>query len=250
MQLGYADGQAPETYKSDSTQSFEIGSKNNFNNVLKLATSVYYIRWNDIQQSVYVSGNCGLQFTDNLGKAVAKGFDLQADAVLGAFTIESAVGYTDARFITDSKYNLAIDGDAISGQAAINGSPGTNPPWTVALGVQYSFALAEHESFARFDYEFTSRNPWLAPIQDPRSAQYTMYPYPISYTLPSTSFLQFRTGTTLANWQVSLFVDNVANSHTTVNYERTFIDGNNPNYPRPARSTTITLSGRAPSASR
>ena len=67
------------TYKSDSTQSFEIGSKNNFGNVVRVAASVYYIKWNDIQQNVFVSGNCGLQFTDNLGTAVAKGFDLQAD---------------------------------------------------------------------------------------------------------------------------------------------------------------------------
>jgi iron complex outermembrane receptor protein len=238
MDLGYSSGQAPTTYNPDSTQSYEIGSKNNFNNVLKLATSVYYIRWNDIQQNVYVAGNCGLQFTTNLGKAVAKGFDVQADAVFGAFTLEAAVGYTDARFVATSYVGntqtaLALDGDAISGQSAINGSPGTNPPWNVALGAQYDFALADHESFARFDYEYASRNPWLAPIQDPRSAQYSMYPYPISYTLSSTTFVQFRTGSTFNRWQVSFFIDNLLNSHTTTNYERTFLDGNNPNYPPP-----------------
>ena len=64
----------------DNTQSYEIGSKNNFDNRLKIATSVYYIKWNNIQQNVYIAGNCGLQFTDNLGTAVAKGFDLQVEA--------------------------------------------------------------------------------------------------------------------------------------------------------------------------
>src|ERR1700681_2930199 len=73
---GYASGQAPLTYKSDSTQSYEIGAKDNFNNIVRLASSVYYIRWNSIQQSVFVAGSCGLQFTDNLGTAVANGFDL------------------------------------------------------------------------------------------------------------------------------------------------------------------------------
>jgi len=225
---GYTSGQAPATFKSDSTQSYEIGSKDSFANVFKIATSVYYIKWNDIQQNVYTPGDCGLQFTDNLGTAVAKGFDLQADAALGAFTLEAAIGYTDARYIATSKNNLAIDGDAISGQAAINGSPGANPPWNVALGLQYNFTAAAHPSFARFDYEFASRNPWPAAIQDPRSAQYTPYPYPISYTLPSTTFVQFRTGTNFGGWQVSLFVDNLLNSHTTTNYERTFVDTNNP----------------------
>jgi iron complex outermembrane receptor protein len=216
---GYASGQAPPTYKSDSTQSYEIGAKNNFDNILKVASSIYYIRWNQIQQSVYVSGDCGLQFTDNLGTAAAKGFDLQADATLGPFNIETAVGYTDARYIRTSKNLLAIDGDA---------------PWNVSAGVQYNFTALTHPSFARLDYEFTSRNPWLAAIQDPRSSQYTQYPYPISYSLPSTAFVQFRTGMELnGGWQVSFFIDNLTNTHVTTNYERTFTDANNPNYPPP-----------------
>ncbi|HEY3730769.1 MAG TPA: TonB-dependent receptor [Steroidobacteraceae bacterium] len=230
---GYSSGAAPLTYKSDSTQSYEIGAKNNFNNVLKLASSVYYIRWNGIQQNVFVAGSCGLQFTDNLGHAVAKGFDVQADAALGPVTLDAAVGYTSARYVANSKNLLAIDGDAISGQAAINGSPGTNAPWNATLGAQYNFMLHDHNSFVRFDYEYTSRNPWLAAIQDPRSSQYTQFPTPLSYTVSSTKFLQFRTGTTFNGWEASFFIDNVLNSHTTTNYERTFTDGNNPTYPPP-----------------
>jgi hypothetical protein len=45
--------------------------------------------------------------------------------------------------------------------------------------------------------------------------------------------VQFRTGTSFAGWQVSFFVDNLLNSHTTTNYERTFTDGNNPTFPPP-----------------
>jgi outer membrane receptor protein involved in Fe transport len=230
---GYTSGQAPATYKSDSTQSYEIGAKDNIANTLRLASSVYYIKWNDIQQNVYINNNCGLQFTDNLGTAVAKGFDLQADAELGVITLEAAIGYTDARYVRTSKNDLAIDGDAISGQAAINGSPGANPPWNISVGAQYNFAVHAHESFARLDYEFASRNPWLAAIQDPRSSQYSTFPTQISPTLPSTTFVQFRTGTNVNGWEVSLFIDNLLNTHVTTNYERTFLDGNNPTYPPP-----------------
>jgi iron complex outermembrane receptor protein len=230
---GYVSGQAPLTYKSDSTQSYEIGAKDNFNNVVKLASSVYYIRWNDIQQSVYVSGNCGLQFTDNLGTAVAKGFDLQADAALGPVTLNAAVGYTSARYVADSKHQLAFSGDAISGQAAINGSPGTNPPWNVSVGGQYNLIVADHNSFVRLDYEYTSQNPWPAALQDPRSRQFTQYPTPISYYLSSTTFMQFRMGTTVGRWQASFFIDNLLNSHTTTNFERSFIDKFNPTFPPP-----------------
>jgi hypothetical protein len=43
--------------------------------------------------------------------------------------------------------------------------------------------------------------------------------------------VQFRTGTTLGAWETSFFIDNLLNSHTTTNYESTFIDSNNPTTP-------------------
>ncbi len=224
---GFASGQAPLTYNSDTTQSYEIGSKNNFAERLKIATSVYYIKWDGIQQNVYVGGNCGLQFTSNLGTAVAKGFDLQADADLGAgFTVEASAGYTSARFTKTSLGNLAEAGDAISGEAAINYSPGTNPPWSIAVGPQYAFKLVQHEAFVRLDWEYTSRNPWLAPVQDPNSSQYN----PNSYTLPATSFTSMRAGVKFAGWQLSLFCDNLFDSHTVLNYAQVQIDPFSPSY--------------------
>jgi outer membrane receptor protein involved in Fe transport len=221
---GYSKG-APLTYKSDSTQSYEVGSKNTFGQTLRVATSVYYIKWNDIQQSVYVSGNCGLQFTDNLGTAVAKGFDAQAELALGPISVDAAVGYTSARYTANSPHaGLAQTGDAISGEAAIDGSPGTNPPWTAAVGVQYNFSALAHNAFVRADYEFTSRNPWLATVQNPVSSQYD----PNTYSLSSTSFVQMRAGATLGSWTAALFCDNLLNSHTVTNYQLGVVDTYNP----------------------
>jgi iron complex outermembrane recepter protein len=226
-QEGFPSGQAPLTYNNDTTQSYEIGSKNNFADRVKIATSVYYIKWDNIQQNVYVAGNCGLQFTDNLGTAVAKGFDLQADAIIGAgLSIEMSAGYTDARFTKTSAGNRAVDGDAISGQAALNYSPGTNPPWSIAIGPQYDFRAFDHDAFVRADWEYSSRNPWLAPVQDPRSSQFD----PNSYTLPATSFTSLRAGLKLGNWQVAAFCDNLFDSHTVLNYSQVQIDSFNPSY--------------------
>src|ERR1700733_10119577 len=92
--LGLKNG-APATFKSDTVQSFEVGAKNNIENRIRLATSIYYIKWNNIQEDV-VPPICQIQFTENLGNAVSKGFDLQADfQVTDAFSIESSFGYTD-----------------------------------------------------------------------------------------------------------------------------------------------------------
>jgi iron complex outermembrane recepter protein len=214
---GYPAG-APLTYKSDSTQSFEIGSKNNFNNRVRLATSVYYIKWHDIQQNVYVAGNCGLQFTDNLGEAVSKGFDAQAELVVGGgFSLEAAFGYTSARYTRSTappKPLLVNEGDAISGEAAIDYGPGTIAPWTVALGVQYNFAADGREAYLRVDWEYASRNNWLAAIQDPQTEQYNANTYP----LPATSHASLRGGVTIGKWVISAFVENLFDSRTVTNY--------------------------------
>lgn len=228
-ETGYPTG-APLSYNSDTTQSYEIGSKNNFNHTLRIATSAYYIKWSNIQQNVYVAYNCGLQFTDNLGTAIAKGFDIQADLALGsAVTIDAAFGYTSARYSSSTpapKPLLVQSGDAIAGEAAINGGPGTSPPWTLSTGMQYNFSANDHDSFIRLDWQYSARNHWLAAIQDPATVQYS----PNTYALSSTQFASLRAGVTLKEFQISAFVDNVLNSHTTTNYQIGQLDANNPAY--------------------
>ncbi len=118
---------------------------------------------------------------------------------------------------------LASNGDAISGQAAINYAPGVNSPFTTALGVQYNFRLAKHDSFVRADWEYESPQPWLAAVQDPNNnAQYN---YGYSYTLPSTSFTSMRAGVNLGDWQLAAFCDNLFDSHTVTNYSLGQTDG-------------------------
>ncbi len=239
---GFPSGKSPATYGDDNTDSFEVGSKNNFNDKLKIATSVYWIRWNNIQQNVYIAGNCGLQFTDNLGSAIAKGFDVQVEAAVGAgFSLDFSAGYTDARFTADSLGGLALRGDAIAGNAAINYAPGTSPPWSIAAGPQYAFKLFEHDAFVRLDWEYTSRNPWLAPVQDPRSAQYE---YGFSYTLPATSFTSARAGMKFGGWDISAFCDNLFDAHPVVNYAQTQADGFNPAGPPTPQENDFTFRPR------
>jgi iron complex outermembrane recepter protein len=229
---GYPNG-APSTYKSDSTQNYEIGSKNGFGNWLKIATSVYYIKWDQIQQSIYVAGACGLQFTDNLGTAAAWGGDIQAEAKLGSVDIDLATGYTSARYTKNDPSGcqqsataapcLASNGDAISGQAAINYSPGVSSPFTMALGVQYNFRLTKYDSFVRADWEYEARNHWLAAVQDPNN--FAQYNYGYSYTLPSTSFTSMRAGVNFGEWQLAAFCDNLFDTHTINSYALGQTDG-------------------------
>jgi len=217
--LGLTTG-APATYQSDSVQSFEVGAKNNIENRIRLATSVYYIKWNNIQENV-VPPICQIQFTENLGDAVSKGIDVQADFLLtDAFSIESSFGYTDARYTTDTYLGpvhtglpVVVAGDAIAGPNGI-GTGYSIPPYSISLGLEYKFQAFAHESYVRGDWEYLAGDKWLHAAQDPNTSSYD----PTGLPTERESFASLRAGTKLGNFGVSLFVDNLTDSHTILNY--------------------------------
>ena len=223
--LNFGIPHAPQTYKSDTVQSFELGAKNNINNVVRLASSIYYIKWNNIQGNV-VPPICQIQWTDNLGNAASKGFDIQANIqATDAFGIDATFGYTDARYTKSAFPNGAIttgpnpplplvaNGDAIAGPNGI-GTGYSIPPWTTTIGVQYELSVLEHRSFIRLDYEYQAADKWTHAALDPNTSQYD----PTGMPQASQSFASLRVGTNLSDWAVSFFVDNLTDSHTIINY--------------------------------
>ena len=232
--IGYPGG-APASYESDTTSNYELGWKAEFSSRLSAELALFYTKWNNIQQSLYVQGSCGLQFTDNLGQAVSKGAELHAQAALTeALTMELSAGYTSARFSKDtlrgsggSAYVLARAGDAIAGQAAIGGAAGTSPPWTLAIGVEYQDQTRDLPLFGRLDFEYAARNPWLSPAQDDRTTTYDPY----AFTLASTRYWSLRGGVRRSQWELSAFVDNLLNNHEPTNYAHSSVDVANPGTP-------------------
>jgi iron complex outermembrane receptor protein len=213
----------PQSYKSDTTQSYEVGAKSNIAGRVKLDGSVYYIKWNGIQQNVYLPG-CGLQFTGNFGQAASKGFDLQADFILGhGLAVETAIGHTIARFTSSTPGNIVVDGDTIQGSA------GAPSPWTVSVGAEYSFTVAEHPSFVRLDWQYEQRNRTLTAAEDPASSQYN----PFAFTPATTHFASLRLGTSVKDFDVQFFVDNLLNAHPLTGYNQSDLDKVNPNGPPP-----------------
>ena len=208
--------QAPPTFSSDTVDSYEIGAKNNFNNRVKIASSIYYIRWNNIQQTV-VPPICQISFITNLGQAVAKGADIQAEiAITDSLTAEVSAGYTDARYTEASKLSpvettpIVANGDAIVGQSA---QPG--PPVTASIGLEYKFTVLEREAFVRVDDEYQGAPKWSGASQDPGTLQFDSANYPLS----STNFASARGGMKFGDLQLEAFVDNLTDSHTITNYE-------------------------------
>jgi iron complex outermembrane recepter protein len=226
--------EAPPTFNSDTVDSFEIGAKNNIDNRIKIASSIYYIRWNNIQQ-VVVPPICQISFITNLGQAVAKGADIQGDiAITDNLTAEISAGYTEARYTKNSSLSptettpIVASGDAIEGQSA---QP--TPPVTVSIGLEYKFEIMTHESFVRVDDEYQSGPKWAGSGQDPHTLQYDS----ANYMLASTNFASARAGMGFGNLTVEAFCDNLTDTHTVTNYEWSI----DPQYPAPPQANTSRL---------
>ena len=197
----------PELFDSDTVWSYEVGSKNSmFGNRLNIESSAFLIKWDNIQQNVGLA--CGFAFTDNLGSATSKGFDLAFNAlVTDSLTVGGQVGYVDAKFDETVRsgpaapLNLVTEGNAI----AVN-------PWQVSLYGQQEFDLFDNDGFVRFDYRFQSKQTDATPALDPRNGGSDL-------TLPGRPelhLLSLRTGVQTDFLNVSLFVNNVFNTHKTL----------------------------------
>lgn len=205
---------APSAYNSDSVISYELGSKDRFfGGRVQIAGSVYYLKWKDIQQSNYLS-SCGFQYTTNLGSAESKGFDLEGQIlVTDNLDVDFALGYTDAHFTSTSVAAgllLARTGDKLPGS-----------PWTFSIGAQYNTKVMEHDAFLRFDYEFASRETGLTPSRDPfvdPVLGHTSAYDPALLPEPATNVVAMRAGMNFDRILVSLFADNLFNSHPQLNY--------------------------------
>ena len=191
---------APSAYKSDTVTSFEVGTKNRwFDRRLQVAASVYNIEWTDIQQGVTLP-SCAIQFTDNLGNARSRGFDVQATLLpVSGLSIDVAVGYTDAEYTSTTQF-------AANRIIVSKGNSLGNPPWTVSVGAQYDFPLFDQMGYVRGDYQYTSKRDGLVPNQDPRNRGYD----PANVTPDATTMVNLRAGAVIADdINVSLFVDNL-----------------------------------------
>jgi iron complex outermembrane receptor protein len=207
--------------------SYEIGAKNNIDNRVRLASSIYYIRWHNIQQTV-IPPICQISFIANLGQAVAKGADLQAEfAVTSAFSAELTAGYTEARYTQDSRFSplqttpIVANGDAIAGQSSETGGGRPAAPFTASIGVEYKFIAFARESFVRADDEYQGRPKWLPPNQDPNTSQFD----PAAFSLPSTNFLSLRGGMNFGELSVETFIDNLTDTHALTDYNFTIDPG-------------------------
>lgn len=202
---------APTTYGSDSLWSYETGLKGRFfNRSLLVESSLFWIDWSRIQQSVYLA-NCGYNYIANLGEATSRGFDLQAEwAPVRSLVLSTAVGYTDAF----TNKTVSQDGTVL----AQKGDPLSTPRWTATVSAEYRFHPWDGaDGYARLDDQFAS-----AYFRHGSDAVYGADP--LTRRAPAVNVLNARLGVRFGGWDVSLFGDNLLNADTSIYRYRDSID--------------------------
>lgn len=199
---------APNSYGPDHLWSYEVGAKNSlFNGRVTLDSSVFHVKWSQIQELVVLT--CGVGFTENTGAAVSNGFDFALRALATErLLLALSVGYADAYYtgdVRDPFGNLLVQkGDAIGAL------PMVNAPWNVSSSATYKIPVSQDGTIRlRGEYQYNSRNPGPFASQIPTSPGY----FPQLVPDPPTHLTNLRLGYTRDKMDVSLFVDNLFNTH-------------------------------------
>ena len=210
----------PQTYASDSLWSYELGAKNTFlGGKMQINSSLFTIDWRRIQQAVYLP-DCGQNFVENLGSVRSYGGDVDLQwRVTEALQVGLSVAYGDAKYThTVCAGTAACTGAAAAAAPVVtegNRLPGA--PWTVLTSFEYAFSTgAAKHPYVRVDYQLTTAQTAKQPIQDSNNGVSDT-----SYVgLPDTKTLSARAGLRWNGIDLSVFGQNLTDSHPLLNQNR------------------------------
>ena len=185
----------PISFSSDSVWSYELGEKlRAADNRVTINASVYYEKWNAVQQFNSLS-SCGYVYTANTGNAEVKGAELEIHAIVTHdLTVSASATYTDSALVSSDLINAGLN-------------PGTPiqqvPKWSSSAAIAYRHRLNDRLSFtARAD------NTYVGSRTDATYAINTLSSYDLGNA---------RVGVEGNDWAAVLFVNNVANKRVLLN---------------------------------
>jgi iron complex outermembrane recepter protein len=199
----------PTTFASDSLWQYEIGSKDTLlERRLQVSASLYYIKWKNIQQFVYLT--CGLGFDYNLGELTGKGGDIEIDwRATPDLTMGFMAAYTDSAF--DGP--IALHGPGITYPLVSNGDHLLGSPWNADLNAEYVWNAFARKPYVRLDYQFATAQHSLIPYLDPANVPNDD---PTLAGLPQIRILDVRAGLRFSGLDASLFVHNALDYHSPI----------------------------------
>jgi iron complex outermembrane recepter protein len=210
----------PGIYSSDSLWSYELGAKNSlFGDHMQVNASLFVIDWNNIQQAVYLP-DCGQNFVENLGKVRSIGGEVEIQTrPIDPLLLDLSVAHVDAKYTgTVCAGTSACTGaDATAQPVVTEGDRLPGAPWTILVSAEYSLpAFENRKPYVRLDYQLTTAQTALQPIQDPNNGVSD----PTYTGLPETKNLSMRAGLRFNGFDLSLFAQNLTNAHPILSNTR------------------------------
>jgi iron complex outermembrane recepter protein len=201
--------QVPATFDPDSIWSYEAGLKAEWlERRLQVETAAFYSKWNDIQTREVLT--CGFGFIANHGAAVSRGFEAHVKTLpVNGLALDVSVAYTDAKNTQTISTTSLADGtrNIVSG----DGDLLNVAPWTMELAADYQFPMlgASLQPYVHADYSLRS------------AYMYGVRPGELNYVYnfahrPPTRLAGTRVGVRKDDLDLSLFVENLFNSHDQI----------------------------------
>ncbi len=186
---------------------------------MQINASAFVIDWDNIQQAVYLPG-CGQNFVENLGKVRSVGGELEVQMrPVQALLLDLSVAHVEAKYTrTVCAGPTACTGANPAAQPVVTeGDQLPGAPWTFLASAEYGFPVIENRKpYLRIDYQYTTAQTALQPIQDPNNGVSD----PTYTGLPETKNLSVRAGLRWAGIDLSLFAQNLTDSHPVLSHTR------------------------------
>jgi len=186
------------TFRSDTLWNYELGARTSwYDNRLVLDSSIYYIKWSDIQLALPLGTAFG---TINAGKARILGAELEVQARPAAgLDLTFTAGYNDGKLTEDTPSGLGDPNPGFAGDRL----PGV-PRINLAASAQYVFPLLASglDGFGRVDYSYTGNS--TTTFNDLSTAN----GIPSHFEPAGYGLMNLRLGVRNARWTAALYVEN------------------------------------------
>ncbi len=197
-------------FESDHLWNYELGAKTAWlDDRLTVDTAGYFIRWDNIQQTVALP--CGFGYTANAGSAQSKGFELEAHArPWPALDLSSGVGYEHAIITSAGATSPQQPGDRVS----------QVPDWTGNVSATFTHTFgAGLKSTMNLTYSYVGES--LSANNDPTNPRIR----------PPYELLDARFALSRNAYEIALFAKNLTNEHANLADNRS-IAAELPGHPR------------------
>ncbi|MEP4148876.1 MAG: TonB-dependent receptor [Halioglobus sp.] len=198
---------SPDSYAGDEVVNTELGWKTMIGDSLRFNGAVYQMKWDDIQQVVSTSGECGFNFTTNIGEAESRGVEMElAAAITDNLGLNMGVGYTDAEFKDDVPEAGIESGDLLADV----------PEWTYNISLDWTIPTKSGEVFTVLSYSYVDETLELAGQPDDDLSGNGIISGNVK---PDYEIVDLRVGyTSDGDWEAVLFVDNLTDEEAIYTY--------------------------------